>query len=531
MREKAKLLLLLPIVTVRRRARRCLACLAVGLAAATLLATSPAQAAPNFVFRGRGWGHAIGVSQWGAHGLAGAGGWPAARILSHFYRGTAIGRPAAPSRIRVGLLQEQSAVRVTANGRFDFYDRNGALRVSGAANQVWDVHPVSGNRLGVFDHNGATRFVSPSPVLVRYETRGSLLRLPQTGRQYRYGTLELTLNTTTARMRAVVVPAFEQYLYGLGEVPASWPTEALKVQAIAARTYALEKVTRLGQNRSVCNCGVYASTADQAYVGVSHEVPRWVGAVNATRGQVVTYGGKAIQAYYSSSDGGFTEHNENGFGGSALPYLRGVCDPGDYSHGSNPHSNWSVTMNGDQIGSRLRSGGYNVGSVTRIEYLAPRGVSGRVLRVIDSGRGGVRVTGSSGTARISGDRFRSLLGLKSTLLLHHITGHVRIRYDALRCAPGLPTGMEFTWRDLSGLHRGSAQGFKNGRLFRYAGSNKVFWTRGAILAKYDDLRRHGTDLGLPVTDEYAVSGGRRSDFERGSIVWNASTGKTGVYFR
>src|SRR5207249_3565900 len=123
------------------------------------------------------------------------------------------------------------------------------------------------------------------------------------------------------------------YLLGLSEVPSSWPTAALEAQAVAARTYALEKVERLGQHRSFCDCGLYSSTADQVYGGWDKEAAadgaRWAAAVARTRHQIVAYHGVPIQAYYSSSSGGHTESNDAVWGGAPLPYLRGVCDPGD----------------------------------------------------------------------------------------------------------------------------------------------------------------------------------------------------------
>ena len=239
----------------------------------------------------------------------------------------------------------------------------------------------------------------------------------------------------------------------------------------------------------------------------------------------MTYGGQPIQAYYSSSDGGYTENNENVFGGTAIPYLRGVCDPGDYDGGSNPNSNWTVTRDGDQLNQAFQRGGYNVGTVQRLDYPGPRGVSGRVLKVIDSTHGGVTATGASGTARIPGYQLQSLLGLKSTLVLHNVSGAFRTKYDALMCGPGQATSEQYRWHELSGTATGYAQNFTNGRIFG-TGSTTLHWTLGAILAKYDDLRRQGFDLGLPTSDEFSIPGGRRSNFQRGYITWNASTGQT-----
>jgi SpoIID/LytB domain protein len=499
------------------------------LAALLVLQAIPASAAPSFTIRGRGWGHGVGMSQWGAEGLARQG-FNAGQILGRFYTGTTVQSLAIPNHIRVGLIQEQDHIDFTGNGQFDIYDHFGHLRASGQNGEVWRSRPLSAgtNQLGIYNPGGGLSFTSAAPVTLRFESRGTLLRLPQTGFQYKHDDIALDVNVSSARERAILTLSFQRYLYGLGEVPASWPNETLKAQVIAARTYALEKVTRLGQYRAVCNCGVYASTSDQAYVGVSQEVSRWVSAVDATNTQVVTYNGKAIQAYYSSSDGGFTENVENVFGGDALPYLRGVCDPGDYDSARNPNGNWSVTLDGDQIGQRLEAGGYSVGSVQELAVIPPRGVSGRMLRVIDATHGGITVRGSSNTARISGNTFQSLVGLKSTFISHSITGRIRNKWDLLNCAPGLPSQEPFTWTDLTGAARGSAQDFSNGRIFFNSSANTVFWIWGPILSRYSTARSQGTDLGLPVSDVFGVSGGRRANFERGFITWNASSGQTAV---
>ena len=503
---------------------------ALALAAMCLALLLPAgraeASAATFNFRGRGWGHGVGMSQWGAQGLADKN-WHVDKILARFYRGTAMQTVTLPGSLRVGLLQEQSRIDFAGNGRFDVYDGTGAYRTAGNAGQSWNVQ-AAGSQLTVTGSNGAT-FMTRPPVTIRYETRNTLLRLPQTGYQYKHGRIDVDLNASTGKLRAILIIPFEQYLYGLGEMPAAWHIEALKAQAIAGRTYAYEKVLRLGQNRAVCNCGMYASTADQAYVGVSQEVSRWVQSVDATKSVVVTYQGKPIQALYSASDGGSTENNENVFGGSPLPYLRAVCDPGDYMNGANPNANWTVTMNGDQLGQRLKAGGYNIGSAKAISFPGPRGVSGRVIGVIDSTHGGVLVNGTTANARLSGNTLQALAGLPSTLILYHIAGDIRNRYDALDCAPGLPNGDEFTWTDVNGNSRGSAQNFKYGRLFRNGSTHAVFWVRSAILSRYDSLRSQRIDLGLPVSDEFAITGGRRSNFERGYITLNASNGQTAYH--
>jgi SpoIID/LytB domain protein len=200
-------------------------------------------------------------------------------------------------------------------------------------------------------------------------------------------------------------------------VPPSWPAEALKAQVIAARTYAVEKINRVGQHRVGCNCGVYASTMDQAYVGYAKESgsygSAWKAAVDQTAALLATYNGAPIQAYYSSSDGGRSESNQYAWGGSPVPYLQSVSDTGDTE---SPDHAWSKTLTRSALQTLLSSSSdTSVGTLESIQTLAPYGDSGRVLSPTDDTHGGVLITGSAGTKHVSGERIRSLLGLKSTL--------------------------------------------------------------------------------------------------------------------
>src|SRR5207302_5043422 len=151
----------------------------------------------------------------------------------------------------------------------------------------------------------------------------------------------------------VDVPS-EQYLYGLGEVPATWPMPAMEAQAVAGRTYAFHKIAHFGQHQAGCDCGVLATTQDQVYAGYDKEVEpgggRWISAVTRTQHVVVTYRGKLIEAKYSSSSGGHTESSAATWG-TALPYLQAVCDPGDFT-AANPVRAWSVRLSDRAVGER-----------------------------------------------------------------------------------------------------------------------------------------------------------------------------------
>ena len=148
------------------------------------------------------------------------------------------------------------------------------------------------------------------------------------------------------------------YLRGISEMPRSWPMEALKAQAVAARTYALNWI-RSNPGKSICtnqNCQVYNGTSDRLSCSGTYN-KRWCDAVNATRGVVITYGGSPIAAYYSSTAGGYTLSTQEVWGGYRA-WAVGIKDYGPQgaydgpNYGKSPwyHAGW---------GDRYRSGGYN----------------------------------------------------------------------------------------------------------------------------------------------------------------------------
>jgi len=149
----------------------------------------------------------------------------------------------------------------------------------------------------------------------------------------------------------------EHYLYGVlaKEMPPSWPTEALKAQAVAARTYAYSQLGRFASRGYDMVDGVQS----QVYRGVSAEDPRTTAAVNATYGQRLYYNNKLITAFYHSNSGGHTEDSENVFS-EALPYIRAVKDPYSLGH---PGTQWSISYTKDELSKVLSSSGNDVGIV------------------------------------------------------------------------------------------------------------------------------------------------------------------------
>jgi stage II sporulation protein D len=136
--------------------------------------------------------------------------------------------------------------------------------------------------------------------------------------------------------------ALEDYVKGIAEIPTTWPAEALKAQAIAARTYALYEITthvQRGEAPEIC-----ATQDCQVYAGYDKEArsPEWAAAAEATRGQLVLYKGLPILAMYSSSNGGTSV-------GGSQPYLRAAKDPDDAA--TAPVSYWRFALPLDAVGS------------------------------------------------------------------------------------------------------------------------------------------------------------------------------------
>jgi peptidoglycan hydrolase-like amidase len=155
--------------------------------------------------------------------------------------------------------------------------------------------------------------------------------------KYRYGQIQIkSVKAPIIGHRMEVtntVRIHDEYLYGISEVPSSWPTQALIAQAIASRSYVLSK---LGVPRVACDCNVYNSISDQSFVGFSKEIEPiygklWKEAVQAsstseTTGQVITINGAPITAYFSSSSGGQTETSVNAWG-QERSFTTSVADP------------------------------------------------------------------------------------------------------------------------------------------------------------------------------------------------------------
>jgi SpoIID/LytB domain protein len=338
------------------------------------LAISPIALLPNaanaetvpatFAFQGSGYGHGVGMSQIGARAKALAGE-SATAILQYYYTGTIVETVTDTQilRINVGNLLTSAKLRSDSKGA-ELQLFAGDLGETQTATPLLTFPSKTSLNLNLSD--GLIAISTTRGSVTKEITTGGNFTLRWSGTRYQDGTpavISLTTNSATKRYRhgqislkvirdkklgkrmAIInsVRLQDEYLWGIGEVPSSWPTQALDAQAIASRTYALAKSTKI---RSACDCHLYATISDQNFAGYSKESePRfgelWKAAVNRTAGAVITYAGTPITAYFSSSSGGTTETSEHAWG-TATPYTVSVPDSASVDITFNPRfASWT----------------------------------------------------------------------------------------------------------------------------------------------------------------------------------------------
>ena len=360
--------------------------LLAGIASATPVARKPRQATPTaqagepvFVVTGHGWGHGVGMSQWGANGFARRG-VSYDRILAHYYRGTAI-EQAPVTKVRVLLAAGKRTLTVSSVAPFRVRETSGKVRKLPAGEHVL----------------GPGLKVKPKGVKRRVSLQWPVVFLPgaeplRLGRRYR-GAIQVDVDG--GRLRAINVVGLEQYLYGVvpSEVPDDWPEEVLKAQAVAARTYALATRKTGGA------FDLFPDVRSQVYRGVDEEVTSTNKAVDDTAGEVLMYRGRLATTYFHSTSGGRTASVVDVWPGSRpVPYLVSVEDPYD---SISPHHSW----------------GPIVLPAARLQKVLK--VPGRLADVRTTVNPSARVAivtgvGSLGEAGIRGGDLRRALGLRST---------------------------------------------------------------------------------------------------------------------
>jgi stage II sporulation protein D len=351
--------------TLPRLMRRLLFLLAVVLCL-------PGQAAAGtlFVIDGRGWGHGVGLSQYGARGFAEAG-WGYQRILAHYYRGTELRVvPARP--VRVLLAEARPVVKIGSSKPFRVVDARGKKRTLKPGVQKLVVGKLAKLRFPV-----------------RYEPGASPLTLD--GVAYRGA---LIVHRDARTLLIVNKLPLDRYLRGVvpWEMPDDWHAEALRAQSVVARSYALATL------KPGTRFDLYADTRSQVYGGIAAEDVSTNRAIGSTAGRVLVWNGRVATTFYHSTSGGKTAAVAEVWPrAKSVPYLVSVPDPHD---NLSKHHRWGpFLLNPAQVGKRL-----GLGPVR--DLVASRGPSGRVTEM--------KLRLRSGTRTMLSQDFRRALDLRST---------------------------------------------------------------------------------------------------------------------
>ncbi len=385
-----------PVGTQQRRRHAVVRRAVVSAVAATALvcgvaaqAGAQTSATPvTFTFYGRGNGHGIGMSQWGAEGAA-LQGLSAAQIMAFYFPGTTLSVvPTTTIRVQLAGYAAQFGIGVSGTGHLLDVATGAQFALSSGVN--YTVRP-SGTGAVVTNPAGTVIDHSTGPVEV-VPTGTGLAEF--NGAPYRG---LLTVSESGGTISAINSVALESYLRGVvpSEMPSSWVPAALQAQAIAARSYALRSV------HPSASFDVYSDTRSQEYLGVNAEAASTDAAVSATNSEAVTYNGAVVETFFAASDGGQTENIANVWGGTPQPYYVSVVDPYDAIA---PSHLWRSPpqFTGAQLGSLLGTGGV----VTSVNVVK-RGVSPRVMLA--------DVTLQSGAViPMTGSDIEACLGLSST---------------------------------------------------------------------------------------------------------------------
>ena len=397
------------------------------LVAASLLAVAPTAHAADEVyprpagtsidFLGHGWGHGIGMSQYGSLGGAQAGAsWQ--QILAKYYTGTSIGTIGSPT-IRVRVASLGSAVQAyPAPGLRVTWDLTASSELPTSRNGVtiarWRLVPavkVAGTKTKFrlqYLPSGSSTWAAyatatvPSTGAFLNPTSGTVTTLRGSTQVVYRGQVRGTLIGSAGAESLVPVVALplEDYLLSVvpNESPASWPAAALSAQAVAARSFAEYHRRYLPISSGWYD--VYDDTRSQVFPGtkvggVNKEFASTTTVVRATAGKALVHEGLVVYAQFSSSSGGYTNEGSK-------PYLKAVDDPWD-AVSSNPNNTWQKT-----VAIATIEGAYpSIGRLTGLRITSRTGLGDEGGRVL-----GITVEGSNASVATTGLSFAAAVGLK-----------------------------------------------------------------------------------------------------------------------
>jgi stage II sporulation protein D len=290
----------------------------------------------------------------------------------------------AAQTVRVLVAEGRTSLRLSSTGGLTLTDVEGRRILAQRGSREPSHLTLSANSV-LIRETGAS-----AATLAVWPGRAATVELE--GLAYR-GYLEVA--RVDGGLAAVNVVELEEYLLGVlkDEIPPGWPGEAAKAVAITARTYAVYQMQQ--------NLGAFfhlrATTASQVYGGATGEDARTSSAVQATRGQILTFGGGPIAAFYHSCSGGATEDALDVFGPN-FDTVIGVKD--DFSLNC-PYAFWVERLTAQQVERSLQRAGYSIGQVIRVEDLV-RSRTGRIIQIA--------IQHTRGTLILEGKRFREALG-------------------------------------------------------------------------------------------------------------------------
>ena len=458
------------------------------------------------VVRGHGYGHGHGMSQYGAQGAA-LEGKSYKEIVDFYYPSTSWSKMRGLVRVLI-TADTTTDVVVSPVGGLTLRDRGDRQTY-----KLPDINGVKRWRLNVKDGDTVVDYLTNQ--WRRYKPGGKAalvgdgeffaaspitLWTPSGSRAYRGILRSASPSVNSAARDTVNVLSMNRYVMGVVpyEMPASWHPEAVKAQAVAARTYATwSRNQNRGRYYQICD-----TTACQVYGGASGEDSRSNRAVEATSRQILTYAGEPAFTQFSSSSGGWTS-------AGSVPYLPAKKDPYDGWSG-NPVHDWSISIDAGQFERSYPS----LGTLRRIRVVNRDGNGdwgGRVNSVV--------LDGTRNDVTISGDSFRWAFGLRSNWFTIDPTPIIS-RWTSIggtQSPLGQVESKEYR------VTNGAAQVFDRGRIF-YSPRTGARELYGPILARYRRLGGPGSDLGLPRTAVKEKSTGHRATFQGGVVYSNRATG-------
>ena len=436
----------------------------------TLQVPSPADAAARLEIDGRGFGHGIGMSQYGAKGRADAG-QTHSQILAAYYPGTTLGALPDSDTIRVWIQGDtDNQTWAVAEPGLSVQSEAGAMglpsTVAGGTPALWRIRPDAGELIlearvaGIWRAHGdpdLAALLAGASTTDLVATDGAIrLVFGSTYREYRGSLRAVLVPGTLTSLRSVIVTTMADYVPSVvtAEMPASWHVNALRAQAVAARTYAsFDRASRSASawydTCDTTSCQVFKGSADYNAAGQlisTNSHPRTQAAVTDTAGTVLLYDGAPAFTQFSASNGGFSVRGSR-------PYLVAAADPYD------TYPEWHVSLSATDLeGVYPTIGSFRGASFTR-DGNGPYG--GRATSIT--------LTGSTGSVTVSGTTFRSTFSLQSNLISASVEGlaiatpqrdwTVDARNDLIARSAG---GQLYLWEGRGGTRWGSANQIGHG---------------------------------------------------------------------